>query len=73
MPTFRVRAKINGQVRRSWGESANETAAREKASAQLAKITSDFEILSVEEIESVQADAEDILAHMLDVDRIDIP
>lgn len=73
MPTFRIRAKINGVVRRSWGESANEDEARRQASEQLSKITNDFEILTVEEVDRTQADAELLVGSAIDPTAINIP
>lgn len=73
LKTFRIRALVDGHMRRSWGESVDEAAARKDAIKQLKKISKNFSIVSVEEITPELAAAEDVAAAVLKVDRINVP
>lgn len=72
MPTFRIRALVDGRMRRSWGESIDAETARADATKQLSKVTKNFEIVSVEEVSAMQANAEYLVGQAIDPTMIKI-
>lgn len=75
MPKYRVKADINGVVRRSWGDSDTADNSRKHAQAQLDRLYGRgvAKIVSVEEIEPEVAVAECMIAELFNIPTDHVP